>query len=455
MWEKINAVLSGIVVPLMLISVGLFYAWRLKFFHILKPRAVLRGLCSEEKKGGVSSAKAVSLALAGTLGVGNIVGVSSAICLGGFGAVFWMWISALVAMILKYAEIVLAMRYRRFDSDGRPHGSAMDYISAFFLSKKFKRTARAVSCLFAAAFLLNALTMGSMLQANAVCEALHGVFDIPVAAVAAVLLLIALVSVRKSGAGLAALTEYLVPIMSVGYVVISITIMILKRDGLADALRLIFSSAFTRESTVYGIGGYAFTSAVRYGVMRGLISNEAGCGTAPAAHAISDCTVPAKQGMWGIFEVFADTVVLCTMTALCVILNYSDAVIHTGNYMMMTVAAYSSVLGDYASVFLCVAVFCFGSATIMCWAHYGKVCVSYFGKSKWLTFLFSLTYCGCMLWGCFVSSDTVWQLSDLAMSVMTVINLAVIAAMWREVKGETELFINSQPNGTIKGSGRS
>lgn len=438
MWEKINAVLTGVIVPLMLICVGLYYGWRLKFFHILKPRAVLCGLRSEERKGGVSSAKAVSLALAGTLGVGNIVGVSSAICLGGFGAVFWMWISALVAMILKYAEIVLAMRYRTFDSQGRPHGSAMDYISAFFLSRKFKRAARAVSCLFATAFLINALTMGSMLQANAISEALGGVFGIPVFAVGIVLLAVALISVIKNGAGLAAVTEYLVPIMSLGYIVMSLSVMILRREGLADAFYLIFSSAFSTESTISGVGGYAFTSAIRYGVMRGLVSNEAGCGTAPAAHAISDCNIPAKQGMWGIFEVFADTVVLCTMTALCIILNYSDAVPYSGNFMMMTVAAYSAVLGKYASVFLAVSVFFFGAATIMCWAHYGKVCMSYFGKSKWLTVAFSIAYCGCVLWGCFASSDTIWLLSDLAMGIMTVINLSVIAAMWKEVRYETE-----------------
>lgn len=442
MWENINAFLTGVAVPLMLISVGLFYSWKLKFFHILKPHNVIRGMRPEGRGGGVSSAKAVSLALAGTLGVGNIVGVSSAICLGGFGAVFWMWISALVAMILKYAEIVLAMRYRRFDTQGRPHGSAMDYISAFFLSRRLKGTARAVSCIFAVAFLVNALTMGSMLQANAISEALGGVFGVPISVVGVVLLLIALLSVIKSSVGLAALTEYLVPLMSLGYIVMSLSVIILRREGLADALSLIFSSAFSTESAVSGVGGYAFMSAIRYGVMRGLVSNEAGCGTAPAAHAISDCNVPAKQGMWGIFEVFADTVVLCTMTALCVILNYADAVAYTGNFMMMTVASYASVLGGYASVFLAVSVFFFGAATIMCWAHYGKVCVAYFGKSKWLTLSFSVAYCGCVLLGCVSSSDTVWLLSDLAMGIMTVINLSVIAAMWKEVKHETDLFIN-------------
>ena len=440
MWDKINGILSGIVTPLMLISVGAFYCVKLRCFHLLKPQAVLRGLRSEGKGGGVSSAKAVSLALAGTLGVGNIVGVSSAICLGGFGAVFWMWVSALVAMLLKYAEIVLAMRYRGFDSEGRPKGSAMDYISAFFISKGFRRAARGVSAVFAAAFVVNALTMGSMLQANAISEALCDVLGIPSAAVGLTLLLVALISVKRNGEGLAALTQWLVPVMSLGYIVMSLSVIILKRGELADAFSLILSSAFSTKTAVSGVGGYAVSSAIRYGVMRGLMSNEAGCGTAPAAHALSDCRSAAKQGMWGIFEVFADTVVLCTMTALCVILNYSEAARFSGNFMTMTAAAYSAVLGNYASVFLCVSVFFFGSATIMCWAHYGKVCAEYFGKSRWIKLLFSAAYCICVLVGCFISSDIAWAMSDLAMGVMTVINLTVVFFMWREVKQETDAF---------------
>ena len=441
MWDKINGVLSGVIVPLMLISVGAFYCIKLGCFHILKPKMVMRGLSSEGKRGGVSSAKAVSLALAGTLGVGNIVGVSSAISLGGYGSVFWMWVSALVAMLLKYAEIVLAMRYRSFDAEGRPRGCAMDYISAFLTSKGYKRTARYLSMVFAVAFVVNALTMGSMLQANAITEALCDVMGIPVAAVGCILFAVALLSVSKSGAGLASLTQWLVPLMSFGYIVMSLSVIVIKRGELGDAFYLIFSSALsTKKTALSGIGGYAVSSAIRYGVMRGLMSNEAGCGTAPAAHALSDCRSAAKQGMWGIFEVFADTVALCTMTALCVILNYSEAARYAGNFMTMTTAAYSAVLGDCASVFLCVSVFFFGSATIMCWAHYGKVCAGYFGESRVIKRLFSVAYCICVPLGCFVSSDIVWELSDLAMGVMTVINLMVLLFMWCEVKQETDTF---------------
>ena len=442
MIEEINRILSGAAVPLLLAVIGIFYGIKLKFFQILKPRAVIRGLRSDKSSGGVSSGKAVSLALAGTLGVGNIVGVSSAIYLGGFGAVFWMWVSALVAMILKYAEIVLAMRYRRWDADGKPQGSAMYYIKAFFESHGLKRIGGIVAAVFAVSFLLNALTMGSMLQANAISEAVSGVFGISPFLVGGVLCVLTLIMLRRGSGGMASLTEYLVPIMSLGYIVISMAVILRDIGGVADAFGLIFSSAFTPSSAVSGIGGYIFTSAVRYGVMRGLVSNEAGCGTAPTAHAIADCKTPAKQGMWGIFEVFADTVILCTMTALCVILNYDAALTYGGNYMMMTVAAYAESLGSLAAIFISVSVICFGFATIVCWAHYGSVCAKYFWKKRWVTYLFSAVYCGCVALGCFISSDTAWQLADLAMGVMTVINLCVIAAMWKEVKAETDIWVN-------------
>ena len=434
--EKINAVLSGIVVPLLLTATGIFYCFKLSFFHIFKPSAVLRGLRSDKTAGGVSSAKAVSLALAGTLGVGNIVGVSSAIHHGGFGAVFWMWISALIAMLLKYAEIVLAMRYR-----GSEGGSAMIYIKAFFSSRGLGRVGAVVSGIFALAFLLNSLTVGSMLQANAIAEAADGVFNISPLIIGAVLCVFTLIMLRKGSRVMASITEILVPLMSFGYIALSLAVMARDVRGVGTAVELIFANAFTPSSAIGGIGGYVFTSSVRYGVMRGLMSNEAGCGTAPAAHALADCKIPAKQGMWGIFEVFVDTVVLCTMTAICVIMNYGDAERFGGSYMMMTISAYAASLGKLASVFISTAVLCFGLATIVCWAHYGSVCAKYLADRRWVENAFIAVYCSCVAIGCFISSTQLWGLADLAMGLMTVINLFVLIGMWKEVKEETDVWI--------------
>ncbi len=434
MLEKIAFYLTGIAVPVCLLSAGLFYSVRLGFFHVLHPRYVLKGIKS---KGGGSPARAAALALAGTFGVGNIVGVSSAIYLGGFGAVFWMWISALIAMILKYAEIVLSLRHKRASE-----GSAMYYIYDFLRSAGFRRLALFTASVFAVIFLVNSFTMGSMLQANAVSEALGGAMGIPAAVSGALLTAVTFLVIRRGTSGITSLTNILVPIMSAGYAVLALAVIIKNSSELPNAFRYIFSSAFSARSAVGGIGGFTFISTVRYGVMRGLVSNEAGCGTAPTAHALAQNT-PSAQGMWGIFEVFADTVVLCTLTALAVILEYDSVLSVGGNYMLMTLCAFESALGAFAPYFIAVSVFCFGLATIACWAHYGLSCVRYLSGRKQAAAAFSFIYCLCVLYGSFAPSERVWLLSDIAMGIMTLINLFVTVGMSGEVKKETEEYLQS------------
>lgn len=440
MLSTINAALSGILVPIALSAAGIFLAIKLRFFHLLKPLAVLRALASSGEGGGVSSAKAVALALAGTLGVGNIVGVASAIHLGGFGAVFWMWISALVAMLVKYAEITLAMRYRTRLADGGYEGSAMRYIAAFFSSRGMKRVGRAAAGVFASLFLLCALTMGSMLQSGAVADAISGTLGLPKLYVGLCLATLTFFAIRQGTGGLTKITGALVPLMSVGYVALSLAVIIKNRADLGDAFSLIFRSAFDIRATAAGLGGSAFLAALRYGFMRGLVSNEAGCGTAPTAHAIANCRIPAKQGAWGIFEVFADTILLCTMTALVLILEYPAAAKAGGNYMLMTLEAFSASLGSYAAYFLAAAVTCFGLATVLCWSHYGLSAARFLSptkKPRATRNRFALAFCAATVLGAVVSGETAWLLSDLAMASMTLINLAAVVALWREVKEET------------------
>lgn len=446
MLEHINECLTGALVPLMLTAAGLFYGIKLRFFHILRPVDALRGLKSDRRSSGVSSVGAVALALAGTLGVGNIVGVSSAIALGGFGAVFWMWISAFCAMLLKYAEIVLAMRHRRTSADGSRRGGAVYYIIDLLSSAGLARLGRVLAGIFAVLFLITSLTMGNMLQVNAVAEALEGVMHVPTSVTGVILALAIFFVIRKGTDGITRLTGILVPLMSLGYVAMSVAALVANADGIGAAFSLIFSSALKKEPAAAGIGGFIFTGALRYGVMRGLVSNEAGCGTAPTAHALADCDTPAKQGVWGIFEVFVDTVLLCTLTALTVISEYNSVKSLDGSYMMMTITAYSKALGNHAAYFLAFAVLCFGLATVVCWAHYGLSCIEYFGNGKRARTLFTVIYSAAAFIGSVSSPSLVWQLSDLAMGAMTVINLSVIIPMHSEVCLETErLFPRRKP----------
>ena len=442
--SRINDVSSGILVPIALILCGIFYGIRLGFFHVLHPIRVLQGLLPKKKSGGVSSVKAVTLALAGTLGVGNIVGVSSAIALGGFGAIFWMWISALVAMILKYAEIVLAMRHRRYDENGKPLGATMYYILDFFSSRRMKTVGTIVSSAFAVCFLVCALTMGSMLQADAISSSLEGTFGISPTITGAVLCVLTFIIYRCGTSGILSLTNLIIPVMSLGYILISVIIIVKNAAQLPYAFELILGSAFSLNAAAGGIGGYIFLFAIRYGVMRGLVSNEAGCGTAPTAHAIADCDSPARQGLWGIFEVFVDTVILCTMTALVVILKYDDAALFRENYMMMTTAAFEAGIGRAAGYFLSVSVACFGFATIVCWIHYCTSSLNFLRARKGVVCAFMCLYCLCTFLGSTASSEISWLLSDLSMGIMTLINLCVIVPMWREVKEETQMLFEKQ-----------
>lgn len=432
----VNKYFFGIAVPIVLIVAGLFFCVRLHFFHFLHPLKLLRALKPEKKQKGVSSAKALTLALAGTLGVGNMVGVASAIVLGGFGAVFWMWISALVAMVLKYAEIVLAMRHRRFDAEGRPHGAAMYYIRKCFRGK----AGVILAGTFAAFCVFNAFSMGSMIQVNASANAMEGTFGIPAIAIGIGFASIALVAMSRGRFGILMLTEKIVPLMTGGFVLLSLIVIFTHPRATADAFGKIFEDAFTIKSGLAGVSGFFLSGALRYGTMRGILSNEAGCGTAPAAHAVSDCSVPARQGVWGILEVFVDTILLCTLTALVIIIGF-DSVNVGGDYMLITLDAYSASLGNAAAYFIALSVLLFGLATVLCWGHYGMESVEYFSKRKAVRRGFILLYTISVLVGSVASTELIWEAADISIGIMTIINLSALLLMSKEVKEETERIL--------------
>lgn len=435
----LNKYIFGVGIPVLLILSGIFYCIKLKFFHFLHPIRTIRGLFSDKRSDGVSSAKALTLALAGTLGVGNMVGVASAIALGGFGAVFWMWVSALIAMILKYAEIVLAMRYRRYDSDGRPHGAAMYYIKVCFGG----RLGIALAGIFAIFCIFNAFTMGSMIQVSASANAMSGVFGAPQVVIGIIFALIALFAMIRGQSGILGFTEKLVPLMTVGFVLLSLSVIIMYPKSALDAIVKIFENAFNLQSGLAGLTGFFMSGALRYGTMRGILSNEAGCGTAPAAHAVSGCREPARQGIWGIFEVFVDTILLCTLTAIVIIIGYGSVDL-AGDYMMMTVDAYEAALGAPAGYFLAIAVLLFGLATVLCWAHYGMESIKYFSSSKTARLLFIALYSASVLIGAMISTDMIWEMADLSIGIMTAINLSALLMMHREVKAETESYFKGR-----------
>ena len=428
----------GILTPLMLLCAGAFFCFKLRFFHLKHPIKMFKTMTKRENAGGVSPIRALTLALAGTLGVGNIVGVASSIALGGYGSVLWMWVSAFVAMILKYAEIVLAMLYRKRDVNGELHGGAYYYIKAFFQSKGLKKVGSVLGGMFAILCLLNTASMGSIVQANAISSAFEGQFGIPLWVTGGAVAVVSLFIIMGNSERISAFTEKIVFVMSVGYVVVSLAALVIHKESVLPAFSKIFEDAFNVRSAGFGVMGFLFARSFRMGCMRGLMSNEAGCGTAPTAHATSNTKSPAKQGLLGIFEVFVDTILLCSLTALVIIVAGEGVLAFADNPMLITLNAYASLLGGWAGIYITVSVLLFGFATIVCWAHYGREALGFLCRSKVAGKIFVFVYSGLVFFGAVCSVGFAWELADLAIGLMTVINVVILCLMSGEVKRETE-----------------
>lgn len=440
MLETVNFWLSSVLTPGALLLCGLFFLAYLKGGPLCHPVAMLRAMLRKQPGEGVSPFRALTLALAGTLGVGNIVGVASAIALGGPGAIFWMWISALVAMLLKYAEIVLSQRYRVRDGAGNYHGGAMYYIVSAFSGGRLAWMGRGLAVVFALLCVADALSTGCVIQANAIAGALAGVWHIPVWVCGLLLALLTALIVGRGAEKLSFLTEWLVPLMSGGYLLLSLAVLWVRRAELGAAFGAIFAGVLHTGSIGGGVLGFVSLRAIRYGTMRGLLSNEAGCGTAPIAHASSRSDRPAEQGFFGIFEVFVDTILLCTMTALVILVSPEVIAIFGENGVMMTIGAYAAVLGRPAACFLSVAVLLFGFATVVCWSHYGTECLLYLTGRRGWHFAYQLSVCLAVLVGAIAAPGSVWLAADLTIGLMTLINLYSLLCMRRQVKEETEIY---------------
>ena len=443
MLEVINDNIISVVTPIMLILVGLYFSFKLKFFYIMHPLKIAKSMLSPPKGSGISPFRAVTLALAGTLGVGNIAGVASSIAIGGFGSVFWMWISALVAMVLKYAEIVLAISHRRVENE-EYHGGASYYIEDFFTFGNNRTPGKIFGAFFAVLCIINAITMGGMIQSNAVSTSFAGVLNAPPFIVGAILALLCIIIVSKNAKWISAFSEKVVPFMTLGYVLLSLAVLASKRECIDDAFNMIIKDAFSLNSAAGGIFGFFVSRGMRAGTMRGLMSNEAGCGTAPTAHAAATCQSPAAQGFWGIFEVFVDTILLCTLTALVIIvaiLSGGQEVLALGNNpMMMAIKAYSSVLGSWSEYYMAISIMLFAFATIVCWAHYGKESMRYITKKKAPSTVYLIIFSLFIFVGAVSSPSWAWLAADLAIGIMTVINLTVLLPQAGEVKKETNNF---------------
>lgn len=462
--------LLSMLVCVFLFGTGTFFIIRLHGFCLVHPIRFLSPLfrsapppagSSSRVRSAVSPVRALCMALAGTLGVGNIVGVASALWLGGPGAVFWMIISALVAMVLKFAEILLAVRHRRIAPDGTPTGGAPYYIRDTMAERRHPKAGKHIANLFALLCIGNALTMGSVLQVNAAAGAMEGAFTIPPILTGCVLAVLTAAVMAGGTKRIAGLTEKLVPFMAVGFLALCITVLILRQNRLPAAIASIFMEAFTLPAGGAGVFGFLTSSAIRSGVMRGLISNEAGCGTAPMAHATAETDSPARQGLLGVCEVFVDTVLLCTVTALTILVSDSGATAYGDDGVRTAQAAFTSVLGTWSGGVFAVAILLFAAATVFCWAHYGMTCVRslipmhdkkaeplgaylHTNRDKKISgkhfsppeLLFTLLFCASLIFGAVAAPALCWTLADVAIAGMTILNLIFLLLSQKEIVEE-------------------
>lgn len=436
------SLLSGILTPALLLIAGLWFGVRMRFFYFLHPIRFARDLRTAATAGGSSPVAALTMALAGTLGVGNVAGVATAIVAGGPGAVLWMILGALAAMSVKYAEVYLAVRWRRRRTENGKtayYGGAMYYmrdaLSVTARTDRGRRAAAVIGGTFAILCTANALLTGNIIQVRAAVSCV----PMPPILFGIVFAGLAIASSYGGTKQVSTLSMYLIPALSILYVGLSLLILTANIREIPSVLQLIWEEAWAIRPAAGGVAGFGISRAVRFGITRGIFSNEAGCGTSPTAHASADTPSPHHQGCLGIFEVFADTVLLCSLTAI-VILLYVDGEGLDG--IDLSLAAYSELCGEIGGAWVAslagwimrIAIVLFAFATVVCQSCYGMEALRYFLPGRAARGIYLTLSAGAILIGSIISPGIMWQIGDLVISLMTCLNVACLLWIGMEEK---------------------
>ncbi|MBQ6569407.1 MAG: sodium:alanine symporter family protein [Clostridia bacterium] len=427
--ERINGHIGGFLwgPPMLALFLlcGLYFSVKTGFFQITGFGFWFKntlGSLFKKKEGGQGSItqwQAFSTALAGTLGTGNIIGVATAISLGGAGAVFWMLVSAVLGMMTAFAERTFGIIYRERDKNGDFAGGPMHYIEKGLGS-------RPLALIYAALCVGASFGMGCAAQSNAAAVALRQSFNVPPLitgiATAAAAGIILLGGIKRVGR----VNEILMPAISLFYIAGCLAIMIINRQNLSFAVKSIFAGAFSFKSAGAGTGGFVISRAIKYGIARGVFSNEAGLGASVIAHSTAQVKHPAEQGMWGICEVFLDTVVICTLTALAVL--STPGILRCKDGEILTLTAFNQALGSFGEGFLSVSITLFAVASVVGWSFYGERAYKYIcgGSAGYRAVFLAVTVLGAVM-----SLKLVWELSDTLNGLMAVPNLIAVFILFK------------------------
>lgn len=436
--SQLSSLVWGPVMLSFLLGVGIFLTLGLKAFtwrNAFSSFVLLWKSREVDKAGGISPFQALMTSLSATIGTGNIAGVATAISLGGPGAIFWMWITALFGMATKYAEAVLAVKYRETDAKGNYIGGPMYYIQNG-LGQKWHWLAVSFAVLGSIA----AFGIGNMVQANSVADAVEKTFHIPVWQTGVVMTVLTGIVILGGIGRIASVASKLVPVMAMAYILGALFVIFSHIGQVPDALSLIVKSAFTETAAVGGFAGAAVWAAIRFGVARGVFSNEAGLGSAPIAHAAAKTSSPVQQGMVAMLGTLIDTLIICTMTALVIILTGVWSSGETG--AALSALAFNTAIPDWGEYIVVLGLIVFAFTTLLGWSYYGERCAEFlFGEKIIKPYRF--------LWLCAIPAGAmgklglIWLMADVMNGLMAIPNLIALCVMSPMVFKLTKQYLAS------------
>lgn len=430
--NRISDLVWGLPLLILLVGTGIYLTVRLGFLQIRSLPYALKLAFSrnQDKKsdGDISHFQALMTASAATIGTGNIVGVATAIVLGGPGAVLWMWVAGLFGMATKYGEAILAVKYRIKDSKGRMAGGPMYYLE-HGLRQKW------LGVLFAVFGALAAFGIGNGTQSKAVADLMHDTFSVPFWVTGVVLLIFVGLVIIGGIEWIGKVTSFFVPIMAIFYILAGLIVVLSNITVVPEAIGVIFKHAFTGEAAVGGTVG----AVIRFGVARGLFSNEAGLGSAPIAAAAAKTDLPGRQALVSMVQVLIDTFIICSITGITIVMSglWQDKSIEAG---VLTASAFGMLLGDIGPYMITFGLLFFATSTILGWAYYGEKCFQYLTKNEIAVKVYRIIFVLFIFVGATASIDMVWTLADILNGLMAIPNLLGLLGLSGIIVYETKRF---------------
>lgn len=437
--NQIDSLVWGPPLLILLVGTGIYLTLRLRLLQISRLSRAFRLIfvSGEDHHGDVSSFAALCTALAATVGTGNIIGVATAIKVGGPGALFWMWLAAFFGMATKYAEGLLAIKYRSKDAHGAIAGGPMHYI-LLGMGEKW----RPLAIFFAVAGVLVALLgIGTFTQVNSITEAMQNTIQLPPAVTASILAILVALVIFSGIQSIARVSTKVVPFMAAIYILGTVTVLAVNLDRLLPTLQLVFSSAFSQTAAVGGFAGATIQMAIQNGVARGVFSNESGLGSAPIAAAAAKTKEPVEQGLISMTGTFIDTLIICSLTGLTILVTgvwNSDL-----NGVRLTQAAFSTIFSSFGPVLLTVFLVLFAFTTILGWNYYGERCFEFLFGVKYIR-LYRIIFVAMVLLGGFIELEAVWVIADIVNALMALPNLIALLALSPVIIAETKKYFDKK-----------